>query len=269
MTEKAYAKINVTLEVLGKKGNFHDLESFIVPINIYDTLTFSLSDEDQVVCNIDIKDNNILKAIKLFKETYQINDHVKVDLNKQIPIGAGLGGSSADISATLRGLNRLFNLNKPLKDLEPLANQLGSDTLFCLYNKRAFIYGRGDHIHFYDSDDKLSFLIIMPTVSLLTKDVFQTYQLYKDKQTYIGFEPFLKENDMDFIIKNAKNDLLQPALHLSQPLNKMYDKLKNEGLHVHMSGAGSSLFIINPTNQEIKRVKNMCENTLIEFSQEI
>ena len=123
---------------------------------------------------------------------------------KKIPIGFGLGGSSADISATLRGLNRLFKLNKPLSELETLANKLGSDTLFCLYNKRAFIYGRGDEINFYENNEKLSFLLIYPNLPLYTKDVFQSFDNLKTKPTYHGFEKYLSSNEMDLLLLNMK-----------------------------------------------------------------
>ena len=252
MTEKAYAKTNLTLEIVGKNEHFHMLESIVVPINLYDTLTFFLGDEDEVISNVEIKDNNILKTIKLFKETYHINECVKVILDKQIPIGGGLGGSSADISATLRGLNKLFKLNKPLKELEILANKLGSDTLFCLYNKRSFIYGRGDYINLYESKNKLSFLLILPKISLLTKDVFKSYSLLKEKPKYVGFEKYLKNDVMEFIINNSKNDLLYPALSLNNEFSKLYNELKNSGLNIHMSGSGPSLFIINPSEKILK-----------------
>ncbi len=269
MTEKAYAKINLTLEIVGKQEGFHMLESIVIPIDLYDTLTFSLSDKDEVFSNVEIKDNNILKTIKLFKETYNINEYVKVILDKQIPIGGGLGGSSADISATLRGLNKLFRLNKPLKELEVIANKLGSDTLFCLYNKRAFIYGRGDYINLYENNRKLSFLLILPKISLLTKDVFKNYSLIKENCGYIGFEKHLKDNKIDFIINNAKNDLLKPALLLNSEFNKLYNSFKSNGLDVHMSGSGPSLFIINPDEEDIKKVKNLKKDIVLKLVNEL
>lgn len=255
MIEKAYAKINLTLEVIGKTNNFHLLESIVIPINVYDTLKFEESDIDIVVSNVEIKDNNIYQAINLFKETFKIEDHVKITLDKNIPIGYGIGGSSADISATLRGLNKFFNVNKSLKDLEPLANKLGSDTLFCLYNKRAYIYGRGDKIKFIKTNDKLNFLIIYPEVSLLTKDVFMNFDFNKNKQ-YIGF----LNQGLDFILSNLKNDLLIPAVHISEELNYLYQELKDNGLNVNLTGSGPALFIVNPTKDEVNKVKQILNN---------
>lgn len=255
MKIKAYAKINLTLEIVGKESGFHLLESIVVPINIYDTLRFEKHHEDIVVSNQDIKNNNIYKAIKLFKEKYQIDEFVKVTLDKQIPIGYGLGGSSADISATLKGLNKLFNLKAPKKKLELLANSLGSDTLFCLYNKRAFIFGRGDKIRFLPKTENFKFLIIYPEANLLTKDVFNAYSISK-KEKYLGFS----NRDFEFILANMKNDLLNPAIMINNNLKELYERLIKNNINVNLTGSGPALFVVNPTALEIKKVKNLLNN---------
>jgi len=126
--EKAYAKLNLALEVVGKRSDgYHELKMIMIPLELHDTLTFKKSDDIQLNANIDIKNNAILKTIEYMKKKYKVNNGVFVDLDKRIPIGAGMGGGSADISATLRGLNRLWDLNLSLKDLEVDANHLGSD----------------------------------------------------------------------------------------------------------------------------------------------
>lgn len=255
MILKAYAKINLTLEVVGKTSDYHLLESIVVPVNLYDTLKFKKHPFDLVVSNVEIKDNNIYQAIKLFKETYKIKESVKVTLEKNIPIGFGLGGSSADISATLKGLNMLFNVNRPTEELEILANSLGSDTLYCLYNKRAFVYGRGDKIKFLDADKKLKFLIIYPKVNLLTKDVFNAYAK-SESLKYIGF----LNKDFEFVLNNYKNDLLIPACSLNEELKKIYEDLTKKGLNVSLSGSGSALFIVNPTKTEIRKTEEVLNN---------
>ncbi|MDD2259504.1 MAG: 16S rRNA (adenine(1518)-N(6)/adenine(1519)-N(6))-dimethyltransferase RsmA [Acholeplasmataceae bacterium] len=270
IAEKAYAKLNLSLEVTGVSGKYHDLESIVVPINLYDTLLFELADKDEVVSNIEIENNNIYGAIKLFKDTFNINQQVKITVDKKIPIGYGLGGSSADISATLRGLNRLFKLNKSLSELEPLANKLGSDTLFCLYNKRAFIYGRGDKIRFYDSKEKLKFLVIYPEVSLQTKEVFKVFDNLNEKRAYHGFESYLINEDYDNLMLNMKNDLLTASLKINESLKNLHESLSNEGLKIHMSGSGSALFLVNPTKDEKKKVTQILrKNVKFETTEEI
>lgn len=265
MIEKASAKINLTLEIVGKKEGYHLLESIVVPINIYDTLIFERSTTDEVVSNINIKDNNIYEAIDLFKTTYNIVEHVKITLDKQIPIGYGLGGSSADISATLRGLNKFFNINAPLKDLEVLANKLGSDTLFCLYNKRSFVYGRGDKITEISKKEDLNFLLILPETHLLTKDVFKAYGLTA-KTNYIGFS----NKKMSYILENLKNDLTNPALSLSGELKRLFKRLKKNDLNVSLTGSGPALFIVNPTAEEIEKVQKITKNKVkLQITKEI
>lgn len=264
MIEKAYAKINLTLEVVGKKDDYHLLESVVIPVDIYDELKFEKSNIDEVVSNVLIKDNNIYQAIELFKKTFNIKEYVKVTLTKNIPIGYGLGGSSADISATIRGLNKLFGINKPLSELESLANSLGSDTLFCLYNKRAFIYGRGDNIMFLEKNDKLNFLLIYPKIHLLTKDVFIEYA-NTEKNKYINF----LVKDFDYILNNHKNDLLIPALNLSEELKSIYLKLKEAGLNIGLTGSGSALFIVNPEEIDVLKIKKILKEEKVQITKEI
>lgn len=267
MTEKAYAKLNLTLEVIGKKNNYHQLESIIIPINIYDTLKFVESTKDEVISNVYIKDNNIYKALKLFKETFKITSNVKIILDKKIPIGYGLGGSSADISATLRGLNAFFNLNKSLKDLEEIALKLGSDTLFCLYQKRALITGRGEFITFKEKKEKDNYLLILPSVSLLTKDVFSAFNF---ENNYIDFKTAFNNDDYNFINTNAKNDLFKPALRLNNNLKQLYKILNKNKIKTNLTGSGPALFIVNPTTEIIKKVKQLLnKNALYILTEEI
>lgn len=254
MIEKAYAKVNLTLEITGLKDGYHLLESIMVPVSIYDTLTFELSDKDEVISNVPIRNNNVYKAIDLFKETFNIKKHFKITIDKQIPIGSGLGGSSADISATLRGLNKLLNLNAPVSELERMANMLGSDTLFCLHNTRAFVYGRGDKLKCYPSSEKLSFLLIIPNTQIMTKALFQVYDNEKEEHAYIGFEKYLIKEDIEYIIKNGKNDLLNAALTYNQMFQKIYHKLRSLDLNVKLSGSGPSLFIVSPTPGEMRKI---------------
>ena len=96
---------------------------------------------------------------------------------KRIPLEAGLAGGSADSSATLRGLNRLFNLNLSLKELEELAKELGSDNVFCLYNRAAICTGCGEKLNFIDFDFEFNVLLIKPKFGLLTKDVLTRIDL--------------------------------------------------------------------------------------------
>ena len=105
------------INVIGaRKDGYHELQMIMVPIDLFDTLEFELADKITLESDISIENNAVIKAAKLMQTRFNINKGVKIKLSKKIPIGAGLGGASADIAATLRGLNQLWELNLELED---------------------------------------------------------------------------------------------------------------------------------------------------------
>ena len=214
-------------------------------INFYDVLTFKFSTKNEVISNLYIKDNIIEKAIKLFQRTFGLEEKVKVIIKKKIPIGSGLGGGSADAAATLRGLNQLYNTNKSLKELEPLANQLGSDVLFCLYNLPATISGRGEIInHINDFECYKIHLYLLP-VSLSTEKVYSFVTNAKENfnEYNQNLKRYKRHDFIDFINK-SENTLLEPALKNSSEFNQIYQNLKSNIPQLFMSGSGSALYYI-------------------------
>ena len=223
---KAYAKINIYLKVLGKRNDgYHNLESLMVPIDLYDELEFIDNDKDIIESNIDIENNIMYKAIKYMKETYKINRCVKIKLNKNIPLSSGLGGGSSDLSTTLKGLNLLWNLNLSDEELGEISLLFGSDTLFFIYNKPAIIKGRGEVLEFVEFMPK-DILLFNPKIKVSTKDVFSEY----------------KESD------NGNNDLEMALLRLYPKINDFKKYYENQGLELSLSGSGSTYFSFNNTN---------------------
>ena len=237
VTEKAYAKINIYLKILGTRPDgYHDLESLVVPINIYDELEFYDYPVDIIESSINIKNNIMFKAIHYLKENYNIDKCVKIVLKKNIPLAGGLGGGSADLSATLRGLNRLWNLGLSIDELASIALKFGSDTLFTMYNKPGIIRGRGDILEFV-SYPKKEVYIFNPRFEALTKDVFAKY-IETDKG----------DNELEMALIRLYPDIYD---------FKMY--YEAQGLQMHLSGSGSSFysfdmkeFISNNNYLEIK-----------------
>ena len=146
------AKINLGLRILRKREDgFHDIESIMIPVPIYDIIEISESvDFSYIQTGIDIPSNGSLglveRAYMLMKDRYGIGP-VAIHLRKQIPIGAGLGGGSADAAFTLKGLNEWFDLGLPTETLEHLAAELGSDCPFFIANQPALAKGRGEELH--------------------------------------------------------------------------------------------------------------------------
>jgi len=146
------AKINLGLRILRKREDgFHDIESIMIPVPIYDIIELSSSKEfSYKQTGIDIPSEGSLglveRAYMLMKNKYGIGP-VDIHLRKQIPIGAGLGGGSADAAFTLKGLNEWFDLGLPTETLEHLAAELGSDCPFFIVNQPALATGRGEQLH--------------------------------------------------------------------------------------------------------------------------
>lgn len=246
--EYANGKINLTLRVFKENKGYHKINSLMVPIELKDTLVFTKSQEDRVITNLEIKDNIILKTIKLFKEKYNIKEGVTVYLKKEIPLAAGLAGGSSNSSATFRGLNKLFNLNKSLEELSFLAKELGSDNNFCLFNLPAVCSNRGEELSFIAKFNFVDVILIKPNLGLSTKEIYDRYK-YEDRIDYTF-------NLVDRLINNESfeefifNDLEKPALINSTYL-EFYNKLKELNITSYQSGSGPTRYIFDMNKYEL------------------
>ena len=153
LTVRSPAKINWHLRIIGRREDgFHELESLVSTVTLFDRLTFTDSCDPGVALICDRADvpaderNLIVQAGTLLAESGSTDRGATCELAKQIPVGGGLGGGSSNAAATLIALNQLWNLNRPIEELKPLAAQLGSDVSLFLPGGSAVIRGRGEHV---------------------------------------------------------------------------------------------------------------------------
>lgn len=256
---RAYAKINLALEVMDKVDGFHKVNNLMVPISIYDELILSKSDKIFVE-NDQIKDNICIKAAKLFFEEFGIDGGVKIELIKHIPLMAGLAGGSTDAAAVLKGLNQLYELNVSNERLKELAKKLGSDVPFFIDTKVSLCTNRGEVINPLDIDvPRINVLLIKPSIGLSTKDVYNNYKYMNvDKSENIKqIIEALKLNKISLLKSNIFNDLAESAISLSSELKSLYNTIKKEKIDVFISGSGPTMFVINPTNEEIDKIRDI------------
>ena len=173
ITERAYAKINLTLEILGKRRDgYHNLASVMQTIDLFDTITFSespASSEVTVTCDDDRitpEFNLATRAASVIRKRSGVAAGAQIDIQKRIPVSAGLGGGSADAAATLRGLNRLWDLKFSLDELTEMAVEIGSDVPFLVRGGTALVQGRGEDVTPIAAAKIDRFLIIVPVVEL-------------------------------------------------------------------------------------------------------
>lgn len=260
--EKAYAKINLALEVGKEENGYHKVQNLMIPINLFDELFFQKSKNVRVDCDILIEDNLCLKAVRLFKEKFAITEGVTITLNKKIPIMAGLAGGSSDAAATLRGLNRLFDTKASQEDLYEIACQLGSDVPFFLQSKAALCTGRGEIIRPLDFDiSSIPFLLIKPSFGSSTKEVYarHVYDGISKQVTLDKLMKALKEGNIEQIDQYAFNDLEKTILASNENLRKIYDRIEGLSYHLHISGSGPSMYILDAKTIDLENVKALGE----------
>ena len=150
MIEKAYGKINLSLDVVSRREDgYHNLKSIMLPINIYDVIDIELADEMQYQCNIDLPYDNsniIYRCIEAMKQSANSQQNFKIKIEKNIPLQAGLAGGSSDGACAIRIVNKLLGLNYSFDQLVSIGSKIGADIPFCLYSKPAIVEGIGEKI---------------------------------------------------------------------------------------------------------------------------
>jgi len=273
----ANAKINLHLEVLGLRvDGFHELAMVMQSINLSDKLMMLKREDNKITLKSNNKeisngdDNLIIRAANLLRKN--VGNKllgVDIELEKNIPIGAGLAGGSADAAATLVGLNRLWNLNLETKELEEISKEIGSDIAFCISGGRQICFGRGEVLEkLMCNQFNLGLILVKDPLIQVSTPV--AYKKYKEqyRHTYL-------ENDRDFEIKRNKirsidwsdSSLLNNRLEIQNDLQKTVCPMSPEvekslkilsGLPgsrlVSMSGSGPSCFALFPNYDDANKV---------------
>lgn len=239
MTVEAYAKINLTLEVLGKRADgYHALRSLVYPISLADTLEFEEGSEPGLSTDTGYGEEDlIVKAARLLGER-----PLRVHVVKRIPAGGGLGGGSADAAATLLALNELWQLRKTPEELAALGAKVGSDVpalvLAQAYRAPVLMEGRGEKVTLASSAPPLpstALVLVNPGVHASTLAVFKAFS----RSTY----------------PTPKNDLESPAVSLYPEIGAALDALREVGAtEVAMSGSGATVFGFATSVAEAERL---------------
>ena len=260
--KRAYAKINLNLEIIGKRlDNYHDIESIFQRISLFDELTIAKTSSPNFDLNCNIKelenDSNILfKAFFKIKEKYHIPYGVHVDLIKRIPMQAGLGGGSADCAAFIQGMNELFELNMKKDDMEELGASLGADVVPCMYNL-ALAEGIGDIITPLSTKINFNALIIKPHFSCNTQEMYKKYDEHINsiKRTRVTSKvlDILKNNKPITLFHNLLYNAFEVVLKDDYEINMIKKEvLRLQGICPLLCGSGSCMFAIFPEEEDLE-----------------
>jgi len=238
------AKINIGLNVIRKRDDgYHELSSIFYPVlDVYDILEILPSDKFIIsISGIEIPgEGNICeKSWKLVHDKFGIGN-VKIHLHKMTPIGAGLGGGSADASFTLKALNELFKLNLSHSQLEEYALQLGADCPFFIDNIPKYVQGIGEKMTAFDLDlSDYEIRLVDPGIHVSTKDA---YSGVVPKTPKLTIEEIIKLPIKEWKNK-LKNDFEESVFEKHPQLKELKEHLYNDGaIYASMSGSGSVLF---------------------------
>jgi len=248
----APAKLNLFLEVLARRPDgYHEIESLMVNVNLYDTLTVSELDSESIVLECDDpslptgSENLVVKAAERLKAVTGCPRGARITLRKVIPAQAGLAGGSSDAAAALVALNRLWNLETPAPALESVAAEIGSDVAFFLHGPSAICRGRGEQVEDMALGRDLHFVLVAPHVGLSTADV---YRNLGPAGTPRRIEPVLDAlaHGGPAALGRSLFNRLQPVAETLRPeLIRVRDALANLDPPLDgslMSGSGSAYF---------------------------
>ena len=251
--EKAYGKINLSLDVLGRRANgYHDVSMVMQTVDLYDVITLrKLSYRDGIILTTDVDNipldegNIVYKAIKLVKEEYGIDIGVSADIKKRLPVAAGMGGGSADSAAALRGMNTLFELGLKSERLEELGVRLGADVPFLIKGGIALAEGIGEKLTALPAFPECSLVIVNPNVSVSTKEVYEAF----DSLTEVVHPDIKKltdslgKEDLGYIVKLLGNVLEDVTIKKHGIIDEIKRLLvENGAVFSMMTGSGPTVF---------------------------
>ncbi|UOR10693.1 4-(cytidine 5'-diphospho)-2-C-methyl-D-erythritol kinase [Halobacillus amylolyticus] len=263
--EKAPAKINLSLDVLHKrKDGFHEVEMVMTTVDLADRIELSrlrsgairVESESRFVPNDER--NLAYRAAKLMKDHYKINKGVRIFIEKNIPVAAGLAGGSSDAAAVLRGVNKIWGINASLHELAELGAKIGSDVSFCVYGGTALAKGRGEQIFELPSPPPCWVVLAKPTLGVSTQTIYQKL----DAKTAFhpntnGMMEALKQGDFDAICAHVGNALEGVTTKLHPEVNQIKEQMRQAGADaVLMSGSGPTVFALVGQDARAQRIYN-------------
>lgn len=252
MKIKAYAKINISLDIVGKRecDGYHLLRMIMQNIDLYDEISIEKQKEGiTIACNknyVPTDSRNLAyKAASLFKETYNIEEGVYIDIIKNIPVSAGLAGGSTDAAAVLKLMNKIFDVNASDEELMNIGLKLGADIPYCINGGTALCEGIGEKLTTLKPFKDKILVLVKPSFGVSTKEVYKAFNLDRVR-VHPKTESLIEamgNDDLYYVANNMKNLLENVTLRKHNILIKIKEDMYRYGsVGAMMSGSGPSVF---------------------------
>ena len=261
LTLRSPAKLNLFLHIIGRRDDgYHLLQSVFQLIDWCDTIHLKRISENVVrrvnpILGVPPEQDLVVRAANLLKDFCKIDAGVEIDLQKEIPMGAGMGGGSSDAATTLIGLNVLWNLNLSKETLCTLGLKLGADVPFFIFGQNAFVEGIGEKMQEITLQTP-DFLVIFPNQGIPTASIFQDPELTRD-HAQITIDGFLASP-----LLYQSNDCQAVAMRICPEVKQALDWITQTvpGSQPRMSGSGSSVFAVLDPKTDIAKLENLLQN---------
>lgn len=249
---KARAKINISLDVVGKRTDgYHDLKMIMQTVNLCDYLFIKKSNLNGITLSTNLKwlpnDNRnlVYKAAQYLIENYKIKDGIHIELTKNIPVSAGLAGGSADCAAALIGIRNLYNLHLTNSDLKDIGKSFGADVPYCIMRGTALAEGIGEKLKKLPPFPNIYVILVKPPINVSTASVFKKLKLdeikkHPETEKIINY---IKNKDI-INISNSMCNVLETVTINDYPIIDKIKKsmIENDAIGSMMSGSGPTVF---------------------------
>lgn len=259
----SYAKINLGLRVLRKRPDgYHEIETLMQTVDLTDTITVTAQQSGTTVTCTDPKvptdeRNLVAQAVRLMRDRYGIDAGVRIDIQKRIPVAAGLAGGSGNGAMTLLALNHLWRLALADDELFDLAILLGSDVPFCLTGGTTIARGRGECLEYLDTICPGMFILVNPSCAISSAWAYQHVKIdLTNTHSCINFVVCaLRQNDITRLVSRVHNDLEESVLGVFPVVDRVKRTLIDCGAAgALMSGSGPTVFGIVPNRVTAEQV---------------
>lgn len=263
--EKAPAKINLGLDILGKRPDgLHELAMVMASIDLADRLYLEEIPEDKIIIETNKaflptdKKNHVYEALELVKERFDIKKGLRVKIHKEIPVAAGLGGGSTDSAAALRAVNRLWSLGLSVEELAGLGAEVGSDVPYCVYGQTSLVEGFGEKVKPIAPMPQCWVVVVKPRMSVSTRTIFAKIVM---EDLYHPDIPALvsaiEENDYQRMTENLGNSMEVVTIKKHPIIQQLKDRMLKYGADAAMmSGSGPTVYALCHKYSRAKHVFN-------------
>ena len=267
LTLSAHAKLNLTLDILGRRPDgYHELRMVMQTVSLCDHVSVTLTERSGITCRVtgadlpcDERNLAVKAALCFLEETGHAGQGMLIEINKRIPVGAGMGGGSSDAAAVLRALNRLYGDVLDREQLRCLSERIGSDVPFCVWGGTALASGRGEKLEALPDMPDCRFIICKPEFSISTPELFRKLDEIKLRchPDTAGLVEAIRQGQLAQISRRMYNVFEDVDDRRMRTVADIKSTLLDHGaLGAVMTGTGSAVFGVFEPDSDVSAVRD-------------